>query len=48
VAGLSMLANVGAGTSDKPINHSEVLEATAQMNADLGTLLQRFFDKYES
>ncbi|PYS41477.1 MAG: purine-nucleoside phosphorylase [Acidobacteria bacterium] len=48
VAGLSMLANVGAGISDKPINHSEVLEATAQMNADLGTLLQRFFDKYES
>src|SRR2546425_1936426 len=42
VAGLSMLANVAAGISGEPINHSEVLEATAQMNADLGTLLQRF------
>jgi purine-nucleoside phosphorylase len=48
VAGLSMLANVSAGISDKPINHSDVLESAAQMNADVGTLLQRFFDKYES
>src|SRR5262249_55854700 len=48
VAGLSMLANVSAAISDKPVNHSDVLEAAAQMNADVGTLLQRFFDKYES
>jgi len=48
VAGLSMLANVAAGLSGKTINHAEVLEATVQMNADVGMLLQRFFDSYES
>ena len=48
VAGLSMVANVAAGILDKPIDHSEVLETATQMNADLGTLLQRFFDTYES
>src|SRR5437016_4295306 len=48
VAGLSMVANVAAGILGKPIDHSEVLETATQMNADLGTLLQRFFDTYES
>jgi len=48
IAGLSMLANVAAGILDKPINHSEVLETATQMNADLGMLLQRFFETYES
>lgn len=47
VAGLSMLANVAAGTTGKPINHDEVLDMATQMNADLGMLLQRFFDTYE-
>ncbi len=46
VAGLSMLANVAAGISDKPIDHTEVLETATQMNADIGMLLQRFFDTY--
>ncbi len=48
VAGLSMLANVAAGMTGKPINHEEVLTTATQMNADLGMLLQRFFDTYES
>jgi purine-nucleoside phosphorylase len=47
VAGLSMLANVAAGISGKAINHDEVLDTATQMNADLGMLLQRFFDTYE-
>ena len=47
VAGLSMLANVAAGISGKSINHDEVLVTATQMNADLGMLLQRFFDTYE-
>jgi purine-nucleoside phosphorylase len=47
IAGLSMLANVAAGILDKPIDHSEVLNTATQMNADLGMLLQRFFDTYE-
>ena len=48
VAGLSMLANVAAGLLGKPIDHSEVLETATHMNADLGILLQRFFETYES
>jgi purine-nucleoside phosphorylase len=48
IAGLSMLANVAAGISGKSINHDEVLHTATQMNADLGMLLQRFFDTYES
>ena len=48
VVGLSMLANVAAGILGKPIDHSEVLDTATQMNADLGMLLQRFFDTYES
>jgi purine-nucleoside phosphorylase len=47
VAGMSMLANVAADISGKPINHAEVLEAAREMNADVGMLLQRFFDTYE-
>ena len=47
VAGLSMLANVAAGISGKPIDHAEVLDTATEMNADLGMLLQRFFDTYE-
>lgn len=45
VAGLSMLANVAAGNSGKVINHEEVLDTATQMNADVGMLLQRFFEK---
>jgi purine-nucleoside phosphorylase len=48
IAGLSMLANVAAGISGKPIDHSEVLDTATEMNADLGMLLQRFFDTYEA
>jgi purine-nucleoside phosphorylase len=48
VVGISMLANIAAGISGKPINHENVLATATQMNADLGMLLQRFFDKYES
>jgi purine-nucleoside phosphorylase len=48
IGGLSMLANVASGLSGKPIDHSEVLATATQMNADLGMLLQRFFDTYES
>jgi len=48
VGGLSMLVNVAADISPTPITHAEVLEAAAQMNADVSTLLQRFFDTYES
>ena len=48
VAGLSMLANVAAGISGKSIDHSEVLDTATQMNADVGMLLQRFFDTYAS
>jgi len=48
VAGVSMLANLAADISGKPITHSEVLVSAAEMNADVGTLLQRFFDTYES
>ncbi len=47
VAGLSMLANVAAGITGKSINHDEVLTTATQMNADIGMLLQRFFDTYE-
>ncbi len=47
VAGLSMLANVAAGITGKAINHDEVLSTAVQMNADLGMLLQRFFETYE-
>lgn len=47
VAGLSMLANIAAGVTGKPIDHEEVLNMATQMNADLGMLLQRFFDTYE-
>jgi purine-nucleoside phosphorylase len=47
VAGLSMLANVAAGITGKSINHDEVLDTAMQMNADLGMLLQRFFETYE-
>jgi purine-nucleoside phosphorylase len=46
VAGLSMLANVAAGVSDKPTSHEEVLETAAQLNADVSLLLQRFFETY--
>jgi len=48
VGGVSMLANLAAGISGKPISHAEVLETAAQMNADVGMLLQRFFETYES
>jgi purine-nucleoside phosphorylase len=46
VAGVSMLANVAGGVSGKPVDHGEVLAMAAQMNADIGMLLQRFFESY--
>jgi purine-nucleoside phosphorylase len=48
VAGLSMLSNVAPDISGKPITHSDVLVSAAEMSADIGTLLQRFFDTHES
>jgi len=48
VGGLSMLANIAAGISGKAINHQEVLDTATQLNADLGMLLQRFFEMYEA
>jgi purine-nucleoside phosphorylase len=48
VAGLSMVSNVAPEISGKPIAHSDVLVSAAEMSADIGTLLQRFFDTYES
>ena len=48
IAGLSMLANVAAGILGKPIDHAEVLDTATQMNADLGMLMQRFFEMYAS
>jgi purine-nucleoside phosphorylase len=47
VAGISMLANLAAGSTGQPINHEEVLEMALQMNADLGVLLFRFFETYD-
>jgi len=46
VAGISMLANVAGGVSGKTVDHKDVLEAAASMNADVGMLLQRFFENY--
>jgi purine nucleoside phosphorylase len=43
-----MLANVAAGILGKPIDHAEVLETATEMNADVGMLMQRFFDTYAS
>jgi len=37
---------MGAGTSDQHINHDDVLNKTAQMNADVGMLLFRFFETH--
>jgi purine-nucleoside phosphorylase len=47
VAGISMLANLAASASAQPINHGEVLDTATQMNADIGMLLQRYFETYE-
>lgn len=46
VAGISMLANTAAGIGEKPIVHEEVLQMTDTMNADVGVLLERFFETY--
>jgi purine-nucleoside phosphorylase len=46
VAGLSMLANIAGGMGGKPVDHSEVLKTASDMNADVGMLLQRFFENY--
>jgi purine-nucleoside phosphorylase len=46
VAGISLLTNKGAGSPGQPINHDEVLNKTAQMNADVGMLLLRFFETH--
>ena len=41
------IALLAAGLSGRPINHEEVLETARAMNADIGMLLQRFFEIYE-
>ena len=46
VAGISMLTNAASGKQGRAINHDEVLNMTAQMNADVGMLLLRFFETY--
>jgi len=46
VAGISLLTNKGAETSGRHIDHNEVLNKTAQMNADVGMLLLRFFETH--
>jgi purine-nucleoside phosphorylase len=46
VAGISMLTNAAATKSGPLINHEAVLSMTAQMNADVGVLLLRFFETY--
>jgi purine-nucleoside phosphorylase len=46
VAGISLLTNKAAGTSSERINHDDVLNKTARMNADVGMLLLRFFETY--
>ncbi len=46
VAGISMLANVAGGMPGKPVDHQEVLKTAAHINADIGVLLQRFFETY--
>jgi purine-nucleoside phosphorylase len=46
VAGISMLTNVAGGLPGKPVDHQDVLTAAAEMNADLGMLLQRFLETY--
>ena len=46
VAGISLLTNMAAGTSDQRISHDDVLNKTARMNADVGMLLLRFFETY--
>jgi purine-nucleoside phosphorylase len=46
VAGLSMIVNLGANRSAKPVSHDDVLNTATCMNADLAMLLQRFFDTY--
>jgi purine-nucleoside phosphorylase len=46
VAGISMLANVAGGTPGKPVDHQDVLNTASHMNADVGMLLQRFFENY--
>jgi purine-nucleoside phosphorylase len=48
VAGVSMLSNSASAQPGKTVSHAEVLEAAAEMSADFGMLLQRFFDTYES
>jgi purine-nucleoside phosphorylase len=48
IAGLSMLANEAAEPSGKPIDHTDVLHTANELNADVLTLLQRFFDTYEA
>jgi len=41
-----MLTNAASGKHGHAINHDEVLNMTAQMNADVGMLLLRFFETY--
>jgi purine-nucleoside phosphorylase len=39
VLGLSLMTNVGAGLSGKPLDHEEVLEAGRAAAGRMGTLL---------
>jgi purine-nucleoside phosphorylase len=42
VAGVSLVTNAGAGYSDVPLNHEEVLEAGAAAGPNLARVIRRF------
>jgi purine-nucleoside phosphorylase len=45
VLGISMVSNPAAGLSDGPINHQDVLAATATSAARVGTLLSELLPR---
>jgi purine-nucleoside phosphorylase len=45
VLGISMVSNPAAGLSDEPINHQDVLTATAGSAASVGTLLSELLPR---
>jgi purine-nucleoside phosphorylase len=47
VAAISLITNVAAVPDGGTIQHDDVLSMTTQMNADVGMLLQRFFEARE-
>lgn len=42
VCGVSLVTNPGAGISDHPLSHEEVLEAAGKAGPQLARVLQRF------